>query len=497
MRSYAAALASRPDDVALAERALLSALSVGDWSLAEAAERSLAKANAPISLERGFWRLARAARARDWQAADAAAATLELNAGLAPLMPIVRAWLVEGRGRGDASAPLASAPAVGLEAYWSEHRALLLLARGKESAGLAALRATAAETGARATRLKLAAAAALGRREALALLAGDDPALVQARALLAQRKKLPGGVDTAAAGLAELFARFAVDLHRRGQPPLSLHLAQLSTFLAPSNSETWLIASELLAARGNEEEALHGLRSVKPDDPFAHAATEQRARLLLRLGRLPEALRETEASTRAAGAGGAAWVTYGQLLLDAKRYGEAADAFAKARAMTGAGTPAWSLTLYEGSALEEAGRWREAKAALEAAHRLAPAEAHVLNYLGYAQLERRENLVEAERLIREAHRLQPDDASITDSLGWALHRSGRTLEAIPVLERASAADASQGEIAEHLGDAYWTVGRRRDARFAWRAAQIHFEDADAARVASKLDWGLTAANAAP
>ena len=61
----------------------------------------------------------------------------------------------------------------------------------------------------------------------------------------------------------------------------------------------------------------------------------------------------------------------------------------------------------------------------------------MLNYLGYAQLVRRENVAEAERLIREAHRLAPDNAAITDSLGWALYPRGELPEAIELLEQAA------------------------------------------------------------
>jgi Flp pilus assembly protein TadD len=97
----------------------------------------------------------------------------------------------------------------------------------------------------------------------------------------------------------------------------------------------------------------------------------------------------------------------------------------------------------------------------------------VLNYLGYAQLDRGEEIEASERLIREALRLAPDSAAITDSLGWALYKTGRLDEAIPVLERAAKGEPADVEINEHLGDAYYAAGRRIEARFAWSAALIH------------------------
>ena len=115
----------------------------------------------------------------------------------------------------------------------------------------------------------------------------------------------------------------------------------------------------------------------------------------------------------------------------------------------------------------------------------------MLNYLGYAQLERRENMVEAERLVREAHRLAPDNAAITDSLGWALFLKGELPEALTLLEQAAEGEPADVEINEHLGDAYYTAGRRVEARFAWTAARVYAEGDDATRLAAKIEGGLT------
>jgi Flp pilus assembly protein TadD len=121
----------------------------------------------------------------------------------------------------------------------------------------------------------------------------------------------------------------------------------------------------------------------------------------------------------------------------------------------------------------------------------------LLNFLGYAELERGENLDGAEAMITKASELAPDDASITDSLGWAQLRRGKVDEAISTLQDAAEKDPGQAEIQEHLGDALYRSGRRYEARFAWRAALVTAEDEIAARVKAKLATGLTPANAAP
>uniref|UniRef100_UPI0025EC95CD tetratricopeptide repeat protein n=1 Tax=uncultured Sphingomonas sp. TaxID=158754 RepID=UPI0025EC95CD len=182
------------------------------------------------------------------------------------------------------------------------------------------------------------------------------------------------------------------------------------------------------------------------------------------------------------------------------RPAEAADAFCRAVTLVeggGSGPELWQLHLLRGAMLEESNRWPEAKASLEAARRLAPQNPMVLNYLGYAQLERGENLDGAEALIAQAHKLAPDDASITDSLGWAQFKRGRLGDAIATLQRAAAADPSETEIHEHLGDALYSVGRKFEARHAWQAALLTAEDDVKKRIEAKLGAGLDPTNAAP
>ena len=153
--------------------------------------------------------------------------------------------------------------------------------------------------------------------------------------------------------------------------------------------------------------------------------------------------------------------------------------------------------MLEANAYQQANRWPDAKAALQQALLLEPQQPLLLNFLGYAKLERGEDLDAAEAMIRKASELAPDDASITDSLGWALFKRGKVDEAIHTLARAAEKDPDQAEIQEHLGDALYSSGRRFEARFAWHAALVTAEDNIAARVKAKLTSGLTTANAAP
>ena len=111
-------------------------------------------------------------------------------------------------------------------------------------------------------------------------------------------------------------------------------------------------------------------------------------------------------------------------------------------------------------------------------------------YLGYALLERGGDKTKAFALVKRAYEINPESSAITDSLGWAYYLQGNVTAALPLLEKAAKAAGPDVAINEHLGDVYWTVGRRRDARYAWRIASYGTEGETADRLSRKIDIGL-------
>ena len=160
-------------------------------------------------------------------------------------MPVLRALdRVRRSGAGDPIAALDAARRGGAVAiaYAAEHRALIALATGRTAEGVAAIRRRparqrrGAHRGCGWRRRRRWPRRATGRA-ALAMLDGDDPTLVAARADRSSAgKPLPGAVDGAATGIAELLARVAIDINRERVTPISLTLARLATFLAPGNA---------------------------------------------------------------------------------------------------------------------------------------------------------------------------------------------------------------------------------------------------------------------
>lgn len=504
-KGYAAALDVSPGDEVLALRAYRQAMQSGNEPLALRAVKILADKGA-LPPDGRLLLVARAVQEKDWPAAKIAVDGIEKDDVFTFLAPVLRGWIAFGAGDKDALARLANPGKGGTLAiaYTGEHRALMLLALGQNKDGIAAIQALGASNGGRAGRLRLAAAAELAKQgdrdAALAMVSAKDDVFAAARATIQAGDTLPGAVDSAPAGIAELLVRVAIDINRERATPLGLSLTRLATFLAPDNSETWLAAASMLAAADQPDAALAALAHITAGDPAAEPARLVRLQLLVRKGEQQEALSEARAAAARPAATLADLTRVGDLLNDLDRPREAADAYS--RALDLATNPdladqRWTILMLRGGALDAAKDWAAARADLQLAVKLAPDQAVALNYLGYAQLERRENLAEAEKLIERASALQPDDASITDSLGWTYFLRGDVPKAIVTLERAVVGQPAEPTINEHLGDAYWTAGRRYEARYAWRAALVYAEAKDATRIRSKLDGGLSAESAAP
>ena len=96
-----------------------------------------------------------------------------------------------------------------------------------------------------------------------------------------------------------------------------------------------------------------------------------------------------------------------------------------------------------------------------------PDHQHAYNALGFSLAERNTRLVEARQLVLKALEFAPADPFITDSLAWVEYRAGNLAEALRLLQGAFKA-RPDAEIAAHLGEVLWTLGRREDALVVWK-----------------------------
>jgi len=93
----------------------------------------------------------------------------------------------------------------------------------------------------------------------------------------------------------------------------------------------------------------------------------------------------------------------------------------------------------------------------------APDDVTTLNALGYTLADRTTRYKEALELIDRARVAEPGNAAIIDSYGWVLFRLGRNAEALDQLRRAYTAQ-KDADIASHLGQVLWVMGRKDEAR---------------------------------
>lgn len=89
--------------------------------------------------------------------------------------------------------------------------------------------------------------------------------------------------------------------------------------------------------------------------------------------------------------------------------------------------------------------------------------AEALNALGYTLLSFPSRLGEAEQYLEHALALQPDEPVILDSYGWLLFKQGKAEKALEYLQRAYEKQ-QENEIAAHLAEVLWTLGRKDEAR---------------------------------
>ena len=224
----------------------------------------------------------------------------------------------------------------------------------------------------------------------------------------------------------------------------------------------------------NTELALEHFRQVTAGNQYI-PARGRAAQILLRQGRPEEAralLRTTQTGSEAEKM--QLLLAEAQLLREAGR-GDEGYAFLEAALAKQPDNPE---LLYETALYAE----RQGKPPVLEKHlrhllKLKPDHAHALNALGYSFADRNVRLDEARKLISRALALAPEDPFIMDSMGWVLFREGKLPEALKTLETAYGIRADP-EIAAHIGEVLWTLGRKDEASRVLSEAVKKFPDSE-------------------
>lgn len=311
-------------------------------------------------------------------------------------------------------------------------------------------------------------------------------------------------LNGAATGLGMAFHDFARIMVMERAVDSGLLFARIAAYLDPQVPGVAITMGEILLQQDQKENALIIYGSIPVEDhDYVHAQIEK-ADILRKLGRVDEGISALERISVANNGNRKAnvYLALGSLYKDQKEFEKAITAYDIAENLglseNNGKDPEWLwfLRYFRGIAFDLLDRSVEAQADLNKALETRPNNATILNYLGYSYADKGENLAKAQEMIFRAVTQNPDDAYIVDSMGWVLYRMGKYDEAVEYLEKAAHLRPYNAVVNDHLGDAYWKVGRRLEAHYMWQRTVDYvskdadlnsdeMDEADAARGAKK------------
>jgi Flp pilus assembly protein TadD len=293
-----------------------------------------------------------------------------------------------------------------------------------------------------------------------------DAALTKARGRAAAQKA-PPPLPSIRQSAAEALIAPATVLIIQKQEEVALAYLRLALRLDPGRDEAWMLVGDIMTDIGDVDAARAAyLMPKRGSDQFV-AARGKLAWTYQGDKDKDAALKIARDTLAAAPADQDAGSTLADLLRADERYDESAQVLD--RLIAGEGDKVdWRLLYMRAVDFQESGRWAEAERDLSAALKLDPNEPELLNFLGYSWIDRGEKLSQAMAMVKRAVDLNPQSGAMLDSLGWGYYRLGDYQMAVQKLEAAVVLEAGDPDVNNHLGDAYWRVGRLDEARFQWR-----------------------------
>jgi Flp pilus assembly protein TadD len=306
-------------------------------------------------------------------------------------------------------------------------------------------------------------------------------------------------ITNASEGAGEVFLFLALALQDGESQDALLLYTRLASYMAPKNIHALLLSAQLLEELKNYDLAIANYDAVPRSHPAFVKAELGRAQALVSIGKTETAIEVLTQLSESFPTMRGVHDALGNLLRQNGQFDAAIKVYDIAISMIKNPEPKhWYNFYVRAIAYERDGNWAAAIRDFDNALVLSPNQFQVLNYLGYSLVERGERLDEALSMIQLAVVAQPKAGYIIDSLGWVQYKLGYYNEAVSQLERAAELMATDPIVNDHLGDSYWAVGRKVEARFQWRralsfvTADTELADIDPVRVQQKLDIGLDA-----
>lgn len=498
------ALKREPDNPVILAEAFEFEVTEGNFPAAlRLADRldSLGAANAPAEI---FLAL-EAFKKRNWQAARAHLASVR-GLGLDSLIaPLLKGWMltIEGDLEGAFKEMDGMSKVAVFNQFRQTHMAFMYDYADEKEKALTAYAGVLQRPNLRSLQPLVANASLLvrnGEREAAeAMIEGYLKRLPESPVLKDTLERIRGGQTFPSIArrperaLAYSLLNAATQLARdRVNSPAILY-ARLSQFMYFDIEETNLLLANILLAEDRTGTARRALEHIPADSPFSDFARVREAHALRREKKDKAANRVLRRFLEREPDNVLVRSTLADFLRESNQFEAALKQYSLAvESSSKLPNTDWFLYFSRGVTFDQLDRWDEAEQDLRKALDLNPEEPTLLNYLGYSLIDRGKNYDEAKGFIEKAVANRPNDGAIVDSMGWVQFLLGDFEEAVENLERAVELAPTDPIINEHLGDAYWMVDRRLEARFQWRHALVQKpEEKRIASIESKIALGLT------
>jgi tetratricopeptide (TPR) repeat protein len=283
-------------------------------------------------------------------------------------------------------------------------------------------------------------------------------------------------------------------------------LLQIGLLLSPDAGDWRLYAAQQVLQAGGEDGAERIVTQMASDSPFAADAEIMRAGIQIERGQHNEAVATAQRAQAQAGDRWSLIAAAGDVYRRAQHSDQAVAAYTQALSMVQtpkdrADVLGWrayahrysgnipaatadmraafeidqsvdTRLLYVSILMDDPQAWNDGIRVARGLFAEQPDSVMRLNALGYALIQRPEGLEEGYRLLWRGFNFGQQDYSVVDSLGWAYYLYGHFDQARALIERANDLSVANpnAEILDHLGDIYWRLDRRDDARGAWRRA---------------------------
>jgi Flp pilus assembly protein TadD len=308
------------------------------------------------------------------------------------------------------------------------------------------------------------------------------------------RRDIDPNITRAADGAALALFDLASLLYGKRAYDSAQIYGSLVQMLDPDNPFAQLMMGDIASIRNQYDRAIRDYNSIRTQSPIFWLAHMRVAEIYEVSGQPDKAIAMLTEMSRNSATRTHAFASLGDIYRRREQFASAVDAYTQALDGIDKLTPDhWSILYARGVSEERLKNWNNAEKDLMQALSFQPNNPTILNFIAYSWATQGIHLDKALEYIRLAAALRPDDGYILDSYGWTLFRMERYGEAIRWLEQSVEQIPNDSTLLDHLGDAYWQVGRHNEARHRWRQAQDLSQDPSfKTAVAKKAVHGIVA-----